>query len=283
MSKTLILIPFIIIGFLLYQQFQAPGNQPKISQTTEPITIIAHRAGFAQWPENTIYGVRASIQQGVDAIELDLQTTKDGQFVVMHDNTLDRTTNGVGLVSDYTLAEITALDAGYTWKAADDSYPFRDQGITVPTIDEVLMYASRIPIILDIKSYSPNALLKLCGDSMGEDLRQQIWLGRFETNDVKLIRHWCDNQLKISVSYDELEQYDQTLDHLNLRPFTILQAGDKSEGFEDLFALALEHNVDIIVGWVKSPKEAQSYLERGAIGILSDVPVDVDRFRPPDR
>lgn len=102
------------------------------------ITNIAHRGASGHAPEHTIIAYKMGEQMHGDYIELDLQMTKDGKLIAMHDETLDRTTNGTGLVKDYTLEEIKQLDAGswfnekYT-EAAKDEYV----GLKVPTLEEV--------------------------------------------------------------------------------------------------------------------------------------------------
>src|SRR5262249_10137449 len=77
-----------------------------------PIAVIAHRAGRALSPENTLAAIRKAISLGVDYVELDIRAAKDGPLVIMHDGSVDRTTNGQGKVKELTLAEIRALDAG---------------------------------------------------------------------------------------------------------------------------------------------------------------------------
>ena len=86
--------------------------------------VTSHRgAGFLE-PENTLRAIRRAIALGADQVEIDVQLTRDGRLVLMHDATVDRTTNGTGAVADLTLDEIRQLDAG--------------QGEQVPTLDEVL-------------------------------------------------------------------------------------------------------------------------------------------------
>src|SRR5580658_7077215 len=77
-----------------------------------PIAVIAHRAGRNGTPENTLSAIRNAIELGVDYVELDIRATKDGQLVIMHDGTVDRTTNGKGAVKDLDLDTIRTLDAG---------------------------------------------------------------------------------------------------------------------------------------------------------------------------
>jgi glycerophosphoryl diester phosphodiesterase len=93
--------------------------------------ICAHRGASESHPENTRAALREAVRLGAQMIEFDVALTKDGQLVLMHDHTIDRTTNGKGPVSDRTLAELKQLDAG-SWKNAE----FKDERI--PTLDEAL-------------------------------------------------------------------------------------------------------------------------------------------------
>lgn len=101
---------------------------------------IAHRGGTLAAPENTLAAFQKGIEQGADWLEFDVQMTKDGALVVIHDVTVDRTTNGTGAVRDLTLQEIHSLDAG--------------QGETVPTFEEViaLARAGGVKILPETKS-----------------------------------------------------------------------------------------------------------------------------------
>jgi glycerophosphoryl diester phosphodiesterase len=97
-----------------------------VLRTAQPtrVQVLAHRGGRVDTPENTLAAFGHAIQLGADWLEFDVQMTRDGVLVVIHDDTVDRTTNGTGRVADLTLAEIRALDAG--------------QGEKVPTFQEVL-------------------------------------------------------------------------------------------------------------------------------------------------
>lgn len=104
------------------------------------IVNVAHRGGIADGsPENTLAAFRRAISLGADVIEIDLRGTKDGRIVVLHDETLDRTTDGTGRVTDYDLVELRTLDAG--------------GGARIPTYDEVLDLVSGtgVQLLLDIK------------------------------------------------------------------------------------------------------------------------------------
>ena len=76
------------------------------SHETKKVLVVAHRGDWRNAPENSLQAFQNCIAMGVDMIEIDLKMTKDNQLVIMHDNTIDRTTDGKGKVSDYTLAEL---------------------------------------------------------------------------------------------------------------------------------------------------------------------------------
>ena len=81
---------------------------------TKPIPF-AHRGGAKRWPENTVLAFRNSAELGYRHIETDVHETSDGHFVLFHDPTLERTTNGSGLLREHTLAELRQLDAGFNF------------------------------------------------------------------------------------------------------------------------------------------------------------------------
>jgi len=99
--------------------------------------LIAHRGFSGRHPENTLRAFRAAEALGVDLVECDVHRSLDGALVVIHDATLDRTTNGHGPVRERTLAEIRALDAG--------------EGERVPTLDE-LLEAVALPVVVEVKT-----------------------------------------------------------------------------------------------------------------------------------
>jgi glycerophosphoryl diester phosphodiesterase len=99
--------------------------------------VFAHRGGCDLGPENTIAAFDIGMSTGADGLELDVHLSADAVVVVHHDKTLERTTNGSGLIAAQTARELARLDAGY-WFKREEAYPFRGQGIGVPTLREVL-------------------------------------------------------------------------------------------------------------------------------------------------
>lgn len=108
--------------------------------------IIGHRGAPAHAPENTMASFRRAVELGATFIETDLRLSHDAKFVAMHDATLDRTSNGRGLVRDFTLAQLRELDAG-SW------YGQKFEGEKIPTLEEVLNFAREADVVfyLEIK------------------------------------------------------------------------------------------------------------------------------------
>jgi glycerophosphoryl diester phosphodiesterase len=114
--------------------------------------VIAHRGSSSEAPENTLPAFEAAARHGADAIELDVRVTADGAPVVIHDATLDRTTDRTGAVSALTLAELRAVDAGWHFSAdRGRSHPFRGGEARVPTLGEVLWAFPRLNVLVEIK------------------------------------------------------------------------------------------------------------------------------------
>lgn len=113
----IILLPFFYYFIYLIQRTPLRPN----------FLIAAHRGGAALAPENTMAAFRNAVDAGVEWLEMDLQMSKDGYLVVIHDETVDRTTNGTGRVRDLTFSELRKLDAG--------------QGQQIPTFNEALAFA----------------------------------------------------------------------------------------------------------------------------------------------
>ena len=100
--------------------------------------IIGHRGAAALEPENTLLSIKRAMDIGVDAVEIDVHFSKDKKLIVIHDETVDRTTNGTGPVSGYTVQEIKRLDAG--------------KGEAIPTLQEVIdLIDRRVMLVIELK------------------------------------------------------------------------------------------------------------------------------------
>ena len=125
----------------------------------------------------------------IDGLEIDIHSTADGELVVIHDATVDRTTDGSGVVGSFTLVELKQLDAGYHWTNDDGkTFPFRGQGVTIPTLAEVFETFPHLWINVDIKQSEP-PITKPFSDLIRQyKLEDHLFAGSFNGQTVKRFR-----------------------------------------------------------------------------------------------
>lgn len=152
----------------------------RIFQENE-IFIAAHRGYSAKYPENTLLAFKKAIDQQVDMLEFDLRLSKDGEVMIIHDETVDRTTNGSGKVEEFTVDELKKLDAG--------------QGETIPTLRELCELVSAHPhILLNVEIKPQGGALEVVDKSM--DILEEFHLVNrsvFTSFDAKVIHYLVDN------------------------------------------------------------------------------------------
>ena len=101
--------------------------------------LIAHRGGAGLAPENTLEAFRNAVERwGADMLEMDVRSTRDGEVMVLHDDTVDRTTDGTGRIDELTMAQVQELDAGYRFRDPGGEPSFRGKGVRIPRFEEVL-------------------------------------------------------------------------------------------------------------------------------------------------
>lgn len=127
----------------------APPVTPLLDLAARP--IVAHRGASADAPENTLEAFRLAVEQGCDAFELDVRLTRDGEAVLMHDPTLQRTCGLPGAVSGMSLAEVQSADAGWGLVASDGSRPWQGRGVRAPALREVIRTFPRMPLLIELK------------------------------------------------------------------------------------------------------------------------------------
>jgi glycerophosphoryl diester phosphodiesterase len=134
---------------------------------------FAHRGGAKIVPENTLKGFREGLRAGAGVLELDVHATADGTVVVIHDETVDRTTDGSGAIREMTLAEVKRLDAGYRFTPdGGKTHPCRGEGVSIPTMEEVYRSFTDVPINVEIKGKRPGieeALWRIIEDAGAEE------------------------------------------------------------------------------------------------------------------
>lgn len=170
---------------------QAP-NHPFLGQDLVRPFVIAHRGGAGLWPENTLYAFQRAAAMGVDVLETDMHSTADGALVLIHDPTVDRTTNGSGRVNHLTLSQLKDLDAGYYWSEdGGSSFPYRGQGITVPTVEEAFSAFPEIRINIDIKQAKPSVAERFCRLTLDSGMVARVMVASFNSSVLRRFRRLC--------------------------------------------------------------------------------------------
>ena len=157
----------------------------------EGVHVHAHAGATHLWPDNSMMAFKGSANMGVDVLELDTQITSDGVIVVIHDDTVDRTTNGSGRVDQMTLAELQGLDAAANWSGPEGNHPHRDTGIIVPTLREVLDAFPDVGVNIDMKSADPRVPAATC-DLIRETGREHsVMVASFVQRNLREFRELC--------------------------------------------------------------------------------------------
>ncbi|HSA56474.1 MAG TPA: glycerophosphodiester phosphodiesterase [Gemmatimonadaceae bacterium] len=132
-----------------------PRMHPLLDLARRP--VVGHRGNAAHAPENTLESFRQAVALGADALEMDVHATADGAVVVLHDPTLDRTTDRSGRVDQTTLAVVKQADAGARFTSDGNRFPWRGRGLTIPTLDEVLESFREMPLLIELKAGAAGA------------------------------------------------------------------------------------------------------------------------------
>ena len=244
--------------------------------------VMAHRGGAGLWPENTSHAFAGAVALGVDVLEMDLHGTSDGALVIIHDATVDRTTNGAGRVSALTLAELKKLDAGYRWtKDGGRTFPFRGKGITVPTLREVLDEFPRVRLNIDIKQSQPSLVKSFCRMLRERGTTGRATVASFSAQTIEEFRRECP-EVATSASPGEVIALSAELESGQgiavdkARPARIAQVPEYLGGRQwltaEVVAAAHRSGVEIHVWTVNDEAGMRRMLVAGVDGIMTDYP-----------
>lgn len=243
--------------------------------------FFAHRGGALLRPENTLSAFEHGMSFGADALELDIQQTRDGELVVIHDPTLDRTTSGSGPVATYALDELRKIDAGYHFTPdAGATFPYRGHGITIPTLREVFERFPGTRINIDLKESTPEreaALWALIQEFAAED---RICAGCFDPLALKRFRRLTGGRVATSASPREVRSFLITaLSHTTnwLRPaYDALQVPDiyRSVRIVSRTTVDAAHRlgIEVHVWTVDERAHMEALLALGVDGLMTDRP-----------
>jgi glycerophosphoryl diester phosphodiesterase len=152
-DRRRILIPATagLCGALIAAVVLARRREPRSPVRHWPANF-AHRGASAQAPENTLEAFRLAVEAGAGGLELDVHMTVDREIVVIHDATVERTTEGSGVVAEMTLDELRTLDAGYRFSPdGGRTHPYRGQGVRIPTLAQVYEHFPAVCVNVDMK------------------------------------------------------------------------------------------------------------------------------------
>jgi glycerophosphoryl diester phosphodiesterase len=227
------------------------------------IAVIAHRGEHRAHPENTLPAFQAAIDAGADFFELDVRTTSDGRLVLMHDRTVDRTTNGGGAVRELTFDQIRALDAGAKFSP-------RFAGTKVPSFEEALALAhGKIGVYVDSKDIAPADLVAAL--TKADMLNQVVVYGG--AGFLKNV-HVLSPSLKVMPEAGSAATLERLMGDLKPR----VVAFDAGDFTGDAIAVAKSAGVDIYVdrlGAADNEPAWQDAVDRGAAGIQTDQPAEL--------
>jgi glycerophosphoryl diester phosphodiesterase len=240
--------------------------------------LFGHRGAAGILPENTMPSFRKAIEGGADALELDVHATRDGVVVVIHDETIERTTDGAGAVRELTFAELSRHDAGARF-AADGGFPFRGQGIRVPALEEVVDAFPTVPLNIEIKQAEvpiEDAVVSLLERKNAID---RVMLAAEHDVILQRIRRRAPDAAT-SASYDEARDFFQRCFANDFGGYTprarALQIPVRVEQIELVSAMTVEaahdHGLEMHVWTINEEDEMERLIRLGVDGVMSDFP-----------
>lgn len=227
---------------------------------------FAHRGASKYYPENTILSIKEGIKAGAEGIEIDVHKTKDNKLVVIHDEDIERTFKGKGLVKDYTLTKLKEFKCRN--KVFQENLDCR-----IPTLEEVLEIIKVAGIMLNIELKTDEihyeGIEKDVIDLVNKyDLKDKVILSSFNHESIKIVRE-IDNEIKTGLLYEkpikDIINYANRLGAYAIHP-------DISLVTEELLREASENNIKVNIYTVNSPIIMRKLIKAGANGLFTDYP-----------
>lgn len=232
----------------------------------DAVLVFGHRGAKAYAPMNTLPAFELALKQGAQGVELDVHRSRDGYPVILHDYTIDSTTNGTGRITEMTLDEIKVLDAG-SW------FDPKFAGVQVPTLDEVFeLLGHNMLINVEIKSedIETDGVEQVVLDCINRhDMQDHVIVSSFNPNTLKRFRAIAPD---IPIGY---------LYASDIPPMVAeLMTGETYEAYHPHYSLADQAIVDtqkalgrVVNVWtVNDPDVAKKLVKLGVQGIISDCP-----------
>lgn len=251
------------------------------------VAVMAHAGGDGLWPGNTMRAFEAAHALGVDVLEIDVHATADGVFVPIHDDTVDRTTDGSGAVNAMSLEALQALDAGYRWTPSGThlevppgaELPYRDSGVVVPTLSEVLRAFPDLGVNIDIKQHDAETALGLCQLLRDEGALERVMVASFDAPTLSAFRRACP-EVATSASRREVITFyilaRARLAAVYSPPFDALQVPTTQAGLTVVTPHFVEaahaRGVEVHVWTIDDVATMRDLIDLGVDGIITDRP-----------
>lgn len=156
---------------------------------SDRVLNIAHRGGGRLRPEATLIAFENALAVGADVIEMDLHASADGVIVVIHDDTVDRTTDGSGVVNEMSFDELRMLDAGYEFTPdGGQTFPYRGMGVVIPSLEEVLDAFPDSYYLMEIKQYEPSIVADVLGVLEDHAVGDRVVIASFDQATIEEVR-----------------------------------------------------------------------------------------------
>jgi glycerophosphoryl diester phosphodiesterase len=248
-------------------------------------TVIGHRGACGEAPENTLASFGLAVTQGAAIVETDVHLTRDGKLVLIHDELLERTTDGRGRITDHSLAELRQLDAGHQFDpAGDGSFPFRGRGLQIPTLEETLEAFPRQHFNVEIKEHIPALIEETVAAVCKAGREDSVLLAAAEDptmHDLREHLRRCGARPAVSASAgDVLAFVRSALDGtpppagpmaLQVPP----DFGGRPLVTREFVAHAHAHGIVVHVWTINEPAEMHRLFDLGVDGVMSDFPARV--------
>lgn len=271
------LLFFVIIQFIPVTQTE---NQTFLKKGNRPL-IIAHQGGAGMAPGNTMAAFSLSEKLGVDMLEMDVHLSKDGEVIVIHDDTVDRTTNGTGAVKDMTLNELQKLDAGYHFIGPDGSYPYRNKGITIPSMDEIFNAFPGYPMAIELKTDDPALADKMADLIRKHNMSDKVIIASFYDDALEYFIEATDGTVPVSPAQGATRKF--VIAHklysdriIPMEKYTAVQIPMEASGLDlasERLAESLHKRGIAVQYWTINDEDSvRRLVEIGADGIMTDHP-----------
>jgi glycerophosphoryl diester phosphodiesterase len=247
--------------------------------TDQKPRVFGHRGAAGLAPENTLPSFALGLSLGADILELDVHASRDGVIVVMHDPTLERTTNGSGAVRQHMFHELQALDAGYHFTRDGRDFPFRGQGVRICTLEQVLREFPLAPCNIEIKQAEPSIVADVVRLITRLDAQRRVLLAAEHDDIMREIRE-CTTDIATSFSSGEVADFVRRFSSGALAGYTpagcALQIpprfGDVELVTRESVVAAHQAGLAVHVWTINERDEMERLLGLGVDGLISDLP-----------